>query len=236
VPKQSPGTEAAGLGDRFALTLARFPIKVGRAMKEAGGARLNLLAFWCVIGGILVGANGIFALVYYTHDTRSFCLGCHEKTPGTKGLWDPSPIHTEGISCSQCHSIPGGDRARRFYSRPAIVNPNCMGCHQPLLEGKVFPRNVYVREAPVGGYGASQEVLYQWTLKDLMYTWHIQNKVCVCTDCHRNVSHDRGEAAGRYRPRMAYCAECHYHSSKDDYAMMRPLPDLVVEERARPRR
>lgn len=206
------------------------------SMKESGGARLNLLIFWCVIGGILFGANGIYGLVHYTRDARSYCLGCHDKTPGTKGLWDTSPLHAEGIPCSQCHSVPRGFLAKRFSAHPHTVNPNCIGCHRPLIEGTINPRYVYAREARGGTLEGPQEVLYQWSLKDLMYTWHIQTKVCVCTDCHRNVSHDNGETAGRYRPRMAYCAECHYHARKDDYAQMSPLPDLVAEEKASSRR
>lgn len=205
-------------------------------MNKAGGARLNLLMFWLVIGGMLIGANGMYALVHYTRDGRSFCLGCHQKTPGTKGLWDLSPVHSEGIHCSQCHSVPAGSLRRQLSAHSDALNPNCMGCHQPLLQGKVYPRNVYVREAELEGQWSPQEVLYRWSLKDLMYTWHLENKVCICTDCHRNVSHDKGEAAGRYKPRMTYCVECHYHASKDDYAMMRPLPDLVIEEKASSRR
>jgi hypothetical protein len=205
-------------------------------MNKAGGSRLNLLVFWVVIGGILLGANGMYGLVHYTRDTRSVCLGCHEKDPKTKGLWDASPIHSQGISCSQCHSTPGGDFTRPFSAHPDIVNPNCIGCHQPLLDGKVYPRHVYVVEANAGAYDRPQRVLYTWSLNDLMYTWHLEKKICLCTDCHRNVSHDTENASGRYRPQMAYCAECHYHANKDEYARIRPLPELVAEEKPSARR
>jgi len=112
------------------------------------------------------------------------------------------------------------------------VNPNCAGCHPAIAAGKPIPGVVEVRLAEFRE-GIEEETVYQWGLRDLMYTWHVSNRVCLCTDCHRNVAHDRlGPAFSGNRPRMAYCRECHYHAAKDDYVRVSPLPLLEVGSRS----
>ena len=142
-------------------------------------------------------------------------------------------MHSSGFACSPCHGLLPGQKGRcgAFSAHPETVNPNCMGCHPLVVEGRSLQKAVEVRffapKAPAG-----REVFYEWNLQDLMYQWHIRNKICLCTDCHRNIAHEKGtNVAHPNRPKMAYCKECHYHRVKDDYVKVSPLPELEVKEK-----
>ncbi len=177
---------------------------------------------------VLVGGNVLYGTVLTTRRSRSYCLGCH-RFSGPARMWEPSERHSEGLTCSQCHGLLPSQRGRcgAFSARPETVDPNCMGCHPSVLEGRVAEETVRIRLAGPGKEGAKT---YAWPLKDLMYTWHLRNRVCVCTDCHRNISHEKEAGATGHRPKTAYCAACHYHAAKDDYARCRPLPLLEVAD------
>lgn len=205
-------------------------------MREAPNARASLLVFLLFTAGLAAAADGLYGLVRHTRESRNACLGCHEKTPGTRGLWDLSPAHGHGIDCLQCHTSAGGTMKGRISARPETIDPNCMACHFHILQARVDSRVVSVCETQPHARTADPctKTLARWPLEDLMYTWHVANKVCLCTDCHRNVAHDKGEGGVRYVPKTAYCAGCHYHAAKDDYARVRPLPVLFVEKNASP--
>ena len=149
-------------------------------------------------------------------------------------MWEVSDRHAEGITCVQCHGqvpdVPG--RRGAFSAHANVVNPNCIGCHPSIVQGKAIAKTVNVRFAqPSTGKKES----FEWPLQSLMYEWHLKNKICICTDCHRNVSHDQGvDASERYRPIMAYCKECHYHAAKDSYVKITPLPTMKVKEISQP--
>jgi|YNPNPStandDraft_1061719.scaffolds.fasta_scaffold00766_20 hypothetical protein len=207
-------------------------------MREASKARVSLLVFLLFAAGLAAAADGLYGLVRHTRESRKVCLSCHEKTPGTRGLWDLSPAHARGIDCLECHTSAGGTMKGRISGRPETIDPNCMACHSHILEARIDSRVVTVcerREQEHAGTDQScAKTLARWPLVDLMYTWHVANRVCLCTDCHRNVAHDKGEAGVRYVPKTAYCAGCHYHAAKDDYARMRPLPVIFVEKNPSP--
>ncbi len=186
-----------------------------------------------LMGAVVIAANSLYGLARFTRESRSFCLQCHDKGFGTQGLWDVSPMHPEGMPCIFCHTRPGQSRSGPISARPDTVHPNCVGCHWTVLEANISQKTVVVVEADGRDRDRTEHILYRWPLRDVMYTWHLQKRICLCTDCHRNVAHDRGDEGIRYMPRMAYCAECHYHAAKDEYAQMEPLPILIVEEKER---
>lgn len=192
--------------------------------------KARLLVFTGGLVALLVAANLLYATALFTRSDRAYCLTCHRLNQPA-AFWVPSAMHSPGLACKPCHGVlPGeGGRCGAFSAHSDTVNPNCMGCHPGVLEGKPLGRRVEARrveEAPGAGEG---EVLARWKLEDLMYTWHVGNRVCLCTDCHRNVAHDpREDPTLRNRPRMVYCAACHYHRAKDAYVQGDPLPELWV--------
>lgn len=188
--------------------------------------RNRLLLFMGGTVALLVAGNLLYATASFTRNDRSYCLSCHS-VDRPAGLWEPSEMHAEGMACFSCHGVLPGREALcgAFSAHPDTVNPNCIGCHPGILEGRPLGRTVEAwRAADLSG---EEELVARWDLRDMMYTWHVRNRVCVCTDCHRNVAHDSLPASpARNRPRMEYCAECHYHSAKDDYVRVHPIPEL----------
>ncbi len=181
---------------------------------------------------LLIAGNLLYGTTLFTRNNRTYCLSCHQFSQPAH-MWEPSEMHSEGFACSPCHSLLPGQEGRcgAFSAHADTVNPNCMGCHPRVLEGRTLGKVVEVHvsspESPEG-----KEARYTWNLEDLMYRWHVSNRVCVCTDCHRNVAHD--EVNGplpRNRPEMTSCQGCHYHAVKDDYVKALPLPVLKVKEK-----
>lgn len=190
-------------------------------------ARLVLFTGGLVV--LLVAGNLLYATALFTRNDRSYCLTCHRLNQPPV-FWEPSAMHAPGLACKPCHGVlpAGPGRCGAFSAHPDTVNPNCMGCHPRVLEGKPLGRWVEA-VGRAGTAGDGPEVMARWKLEDLMYAWHVRNRVCLCTDCHRTVAHDAREGSGpRNRPRMSDCAACHYHRAKDGYAQGDPLPDLRV--------
>jgi hypothetical protein len=204
--------------------------KNGQPEIQRGRYLLFLVAGTLVL--LLVAGNLIYGATQYTRNDRSYCLGCHTLNEPER-MWEPSKMHSGGLACSPCHGVLPDQQGRcgGFSAHPATVNPNCMGCHPRVVEGKPLNRVVEVRRVPARD-GGTGDLMASWSLEDLMYKWHVGNKVCLCTDCHRNISHEKGEEAPgfRNRPKIAYCGECHYHQAKDSYVQISPLPELLVRE------
>jgi hypothetical protein len=104
-----------------------------------------------------------------------------------------------------------------------------MGCHRSVLEGRPLGKVIEVQLQGAPGSGTAPKT-YRWRLEQLMYDWHLKKRICLCTDCHRNVSHERESKAFGHRPKMTYCKSCHYHAVKDDYVQIDPLPMLEIIE------
>lgn len=189
--------------------------------------RNRLLLFMGGAAALLVAVNLLYATASFTRNDRSYCLSCHA-LDRPAGYWEPSEMHAQGMACFPCHGVLPGQESPcgAFSAHPDTVNPHCIGCHPGVVEGRPLGRVVEAWRAP-GQSGAEEELAARWDLRDMMYTWHVRNRVCVCTDCHRNVAHDKlAPSPLRNRPRMEYCGECHYHSAKDDYVRGDPLPEL----------
>jgi len=187
----------------------------------------RLFLFMAGAAALLVGGNLIYAMASLSRNDRSYCVTCHRLNLPA-GMWEPSEMHPAGMACVPCHGVLPGRPARcgAFSAHPDTVNPNCIGCHPGVVEGRPLGRMVEAWRAPdmPGGEG---KLVARWSLLDLMYTWHVRNRVCLCTDCHRNVAHDsRPGSPFRNRPRMEFCGECHYHKVKDDYVRTDPLAEL----------
>lgn len=194
------------------------------------GKRVWLGLFLGSVIAVLMAGNILYGIFLHTRNERPYCLSCHEYM-GPASMWEISDRHTEGFSCPLCHSVLPDQQARcgAFSAHPETVNPNCMGCHSNVMEQKPLDKVVEVRFASPHGPG-QREVSVRWQLNDLMFRWHLKKKVCLCTDCHRNVSHDKGASSSDHQPKMAYCKECHYHAAKDDYVRVSPLPKIQVRE------
>lgn len=189
--------------------------------------RSRYAGFWVLLAAILVGVNGFYALTAYTRGNRTECLSCHPLI-GASFMVGGVARHRPGLACFQCHGALPGQQALSgsFSAKPDVVNPNCMGCHPRILAGTTLGKDVEVRLAQSAG-----SKVYQWKLEDLMYRWHLEKRICLCTDCHRNVAHEKASGAAQpHRPKLAYCGECHYHAAKDDYVKAQPLPAIEVRE------
>jgi hypothetical protein len=146
-------------------------------------------------------------------------------------MWEASDRHAEGLTCGQCHGVLPGQDARfgAFSAHADTVNPNCMGCHKSVVEGRPLDKVVEVTLQALPDSGTGPKT-YRWKLEELMYGWHLKKRICVCTDCHRNIAHEQESTVFGHRPKMAYCKACHYHAVKDDYVKISPLPMLEVKE------
>ncbi len=192
--------------------------------------KLLLLMFLMVIAAVLVVGNVFYGAVVYTRHALSYCIDCHQFNEPA-AMWERSDRHAEWMTCPQCHGLLPGQKGRlgAFSAHASTVNPNCMGCHASIEDGRPIEKVAQVKVPAAGGEDGGR-VLYEWPLQELMFKWHIQNRVCLCTDCHRNVAHEKGVVPSGHQPKMAYCKECHYHAAKDDYVKMTPLPELGVKE------
>jgi hypothetical protein len=200
------------------------------ALELATQRRRRFLVFCGVLAVVVMGANLLYGTMTITRENRTHCLTCHRGS-GPALMWEASERHAAGITCGQCHGrLPGqGGRCGSFSARAETVNPNCTGCHSAVLTGRPIDKLVEVRLDPVPGAREDPRV-YRWPLEELMYGWHLKKGICLCTDCHRNIAHERESAAFGHSPKMSYCRECHYHAAKDDYVRISPLPKLEVKE------
>lgn len=200
------------------------------ALELAAQRRTRFLVFSCLLVAAVLGANLLYGMVLVTRENRSYCLVCHG-TSGPARMWEASDRHAAGITCGQCHGmLPGREgRCGAFSAHAETVNPNCMGCHGSVMEGRPLQRVVEVRLEAAPGTGAVPKV-YRWPLEQLMYGWHLKKGICLCTDCHRNIAHEQESKAFGHSPKMSYCRACHYHAVKDDYVQVSPLPMLEFKE------
>lgn len=192
--------------------------------------RRRFLVFCGVLAVVVLGANLLYGTMTITRENRTYCLTCHRGS-GPALMWEASERHAAGITCGQCHGLLPGQKGRcgSFSAHAETVNPNCMGCHNAVLTGRPIGKLVEVRLDPVPG-AAEEPRVYRWPLEELMYGWHLRKGICLCTDCHRNVAHERESAAFGHSPKMSYCRDCHYHAVKDDYVRISPLPKIEVKE------
>jgi len=201
------------------------------------GKKKRLFLFWGLMILGLFGGNLLYGKVYlHSRHARSYCVDCHQFS-SINAMWEVSDIHSQGITCIQCHGMIPGVPGRKgaFSAHSEVVNPNCIGCHPSIVQGKKIDKTVFVRLPPSKNQDKDAET-FEWPLQALMYEWHIKKKICLCTDCHRNIAHSSGfeKDGARYRPAMAYCKKCHYHAAKDNYVKTSPLPALEIKTIQKP--
>lgn len=200
------------------------------AIELASQRRRRFFVFCLLLIGGLLGANLLYGTVLLTRENRSYCLNCH-RTSGPVLMWEASERHPAGFTCAPCHAVLPGRKGRcgAFSAHPDTVNPNCIGCHESVVQGQPLNKVVEVRLRVSRDSGTAGKI-YRWRLEELMYGWHLKKRVCVCTDCHRNIAHERESKAFGHRPKMVACKACHYHAVKDDYVRVSPLPMLELKE------
>ncbi len=204
--------------------------EIGEALDRAAQRRRRFLVFCFLVAAALLGVNFLYGTVLFTRENRDYCLECH-RFSGPALMWEASERHAAGVTCKQCHGLLPGQKGRcgAFSAHAETVNPNCMGCHGSVLQGRPIDKVVTVR-IPAAPGSRSEPRVYRWKLEQLMFDWHLKKRICLCTDCHRNVSHEQQSKEFGHGPKMAYCQACHYHAVKDDYVQVTPLPMLEVTE------
>lgn len=154
------------------------------------------LKLWLLVGGGLASMGGaIFfgGLVHFSSASPSYCLTCHSGN-GDPEITYHSMVHPN-VDCVSCHTERGGligkIRPANYSAKPELVSSNCLRCHENVLrkDGKVsYKFNTLNIRIP--------------------HRFHIEDIGARCTDCHRNIMHEKSNPVTN-RPHRDYCFECH---------------------------
>jgi hypothetical protein len=171
---------------------------------------LAALAGAAVVLGV-AAAYGYFR--YVTVDSR-YCASCHADE---MALLEASHVHPLDLAgCNDCHADAACETVTgRFAAKAANLNERCLACHGDMPE-QTEPKKQLIK---------------------LSHKIHIDQEGCVCTDCHRNVAHDRFEG-GTNRPAKETCYRCHEHKVEIDGAVNEKncmrchyiIPDVPAKE------
>lgn len=163
-------------------------LKLGRVPRELlflGGAVV-----------LILGTLPLASLVKYTTSTPSFCLSCHSQ--GFAKVTFNSQVHPTSVGCTSCHSrgkglLPLGF-PQSFSADDEVINPNCLRCHKEVAKEKLpqFKFNPLQINIP--------------------HERHLKMGL-NCTDCHRNVVHDK-RFEPTNRPAMNTCQACHQQTKE----------------------
>lgn len=153
---------------------------------------------WVLVGLVaaVLAMLPMLGLAHFTTTTPRFCLTCHG-TGETADVGQPSAVHPDygDVGCIACHSEDGGHFVTDgyktgFMAEPGRVSQNCERCHESMKtksDTEGFKFNVYNIRFPHQKH----------------FSFGAQ-----CADCHRNIAHDLN-IKQTFRPRMAYCFQCH---------------------------
>jgi ribosomal protein L40E len=167
---------------------------------------IELIAIAACVVLVLVVLPAL-AVMQYTTTNPNYCLRCHA-TGETANIGLRSQVHPgyEKVGCVDCHGDPqqaiGGyfiiaNGYRGGYSAdPLRVSTNCRRCHEKILQrdDSQFKYNVQKIRIP--------------------HKLHVEQVGALCTDCHRNLAHDKGLQPTN-RPRMEFCQKCHGSHSQN---------------------
>ena len=156
--------------------------------KKKGTVLLAAVGGFCAVVG-LAAAFGAFR--YTTVDSR-YCASCHGDM---ETLVARSHAHPPGLAaCVDCHAdAECGTVTGAFAANQATLNARCESCHADIPD-LVEPKKQLIK---------------------LSHKIHIKEQGGVCTDCHRNVAHDRFPE-GTNRPTKETCYACHEHKVEID--------------------
>ncbi len=146
--------------------------------------RTSVLIIVCLL--VLAAIPGL-GLVRFTTGHPFFCLSCHRNQELAE-MWLPSRVHPASVTCTDCHAIPGDLVPRRFSANDELMNRACIRCHPSI---------------PGGEQNTLQTVRFVFVSHKL----HAE-KGARCTDCHRNLEHDKSSPQTN-RPAMEACYQCH---------------------------
>ena len=142
------------------------------------------------------------------------CLGCHSK--GKVALWDGSTHEGKGISCSDCHSIHGGNPKNLAKPVQAEV---CNQCHKDIKAQLVKSSHHPVRE---GKMTCSNCHNPHGTITEKLISANSLNEKCY--ECH---TEKRGPFLWEHPPATENCAACHTpHGSSHDKLLVAKRPYL----------
>ena len=144
---------------------------------------------WALVIAILLILVAIPALglVRFTSTHPFFCLSCHQNQEPLS-RWLPSRAHPGSVTCTDCHTTPGGIIPRKFSASDELMNNSCLRCHAAVSgREQTDPAGVRIVKIP--------------------HKLHAEKKV-ICIDCHRNIEHDSSTPRTN-RPQMETCYHCH---------------------------
>ncbi|RLB05292.1 MAG: hypothetical protein DRG50_07445 [Deltaproteobacteria bacterium] len=142
---------------------------------------------WWVTGAIFAAVilSPLFWFVHYTSSSPTICQECHSDVAF---LWRGSKIHPTSVHCVQCHkSKISSSRSPTMNAADEAINSNCIRCHRDIQD-QVFAKQP---TKPIR----------------MSHRYHLMEGL-VCTDCHRNITHDRNRP-GTNRPLKVRCFTCH---------------------------
>lgn len=164
------------------------------------------------IGAAIIMIAPMVGLAHFTTTTPRFCQTCHG-TGETADVGIPSEVHPDygEVGCIECHSEDGGHFVTDGYqggyaAEPGRVSQNCERCHEEMktkndTEGfKYNDLDIYFPHETHFSFGAQ------------------------CADCHRNIAHDLN-INQTWRPRMAYCFQCHPSTDPCDKCHTEGIPE-----------
>lgn len=176
-----------------------------------------------VMAGIFLVVNLIFSLIGYSTTHPSECKTCHA---GSHKLWKENKVHRQSITCTFCHSPHSSSQfayaPSKLSNMPKALDRDCIKCHKNYMEEK--KKKVMVFAEQLDENGNVQQVFGPWSLKEITCRGKFS-----CIFCHKNIAHDRASSPTNL-PRVDYCAECHYHRTKDPFCQVSPAPRLVFME------
>lgn len=147
------------------------------------------------------------------------CLGCHDS--GNRTLWEGSRHHSEGLACTNCHTVHvAQDKVLAKATQPEV----CFACHKteraqtqrishhPVQEGKVACSDCH---QPHGATGS--KLLQKTTVNETCWTCHAEKRGPFlwehpsasddCMNCHTPHGSTNPPLLRARTPWL--CQECH---------------------------
>jgi DmsE family decaheme c-type cytochrome len=162
------------------------------------------------------GVGGIFSFdkKLDANDKSAKCLSCHGETKN-HAFWDLSKHKSEGVSCSDCHSIHSGREKYLKQRQPDL----CFGCHRDIKAQTNKQAHHPIREGKVSCSDCHD---VHGEFSDKMIKADSVNELCY--KCHAD---KRGPFLWEHAPVEENCLNCHTpHGSNHESLLVSKMPYL----------